>query len=104
VAINAEHVRERLTAYIYPRRPATDEQEAAFLKAVQVQAEYEERNEALSMPGGVASASNDGVSVTFRSDRVETAEYTVASICPAAYAYLFNAGLIRHTLPVARRL
>ena len=104
MAINAEHVRERLTAYIYPRRPATDEQEAAFENAVLAQVAYEERNEALSMPGGVASASNDGVSITFRSDRAETAEYTVSSICPAAYAYLFNVGLIRHTLPVARRL
>ena len=104
MAINAEHVRERLTAYIYPRRPVTDEQEVAFENAVLAQVEYEERNEALSMPGGVASASNDGVSITFRSDRSETAEYTVSSICPAAYAYLFNAGLIRHTLPVARRL
>lgn len=104
MAVNEAYVRERLSAYIYPRRPETDEQEIAFDDAVQAQVEYEERNDGLSMPAGVASASNDGVSVTFRSDRTETAEYTVASICPAAYAYLFNAGLIRHTLPVARRL
>ena len=104
MAINAEHVRERLTAYIYPRRPATDEQEAAFEKSVLAQVEYEERNDALSMPGGVASASNDGVSVSFESSRVTGGAYSIHTIAPAAYAYLYNAGLIRHTLPVARRL
>lgn len=104
MAVIAEHVRERLTAYIHPRKPETDEQRAAFELAVQAQTAYEERNEELEMPNGVSSASNNGISVTFRSDRPATAEYGLATICPAAYAYLFNAGLIRRTLPTARRL
>ena len=97
-------MRERLTAYIYPRAPATEAEQAAFEEAVEAQVKYETANEGLAMPYGVASASNDGVSVTFDSGRVSTAEYTIHTICPAAYAYLFNAGLIRHSLPVARRL
>lgn len=103
MAINAEHVRERLTAYIYPRRPTTDEQEAAFLKAVQVQAEYESAFDGEdTLPPGVSSFSIGNYSVT--AETAQSASYTQQTICPAAYAYLFNAGLIRHTLPVARRL
>lgn len=104
MAVNEDYVRERLTAYIYPRAPATEAEQGAFEEAVEAQIEYETANEGLAMPYGVASASNDGVSVTFDSGRVSTAEYTIHTICPAAYAYLFNAGLIRHSLPVARRL
>lgn len=104
MAVNEDYVRERLTAYIYPRAPATKEEQSAFDEAVDAQVEYETANEGLAMPYGVASASNDGVSVTFDSGRVSAATYTIHTICPAAYAYLFNAGLIKHSLPVARRL
>lgn len=104
MAVNEDYVRERLLAYIYPRAPATQTEQDAFDEAVDAQVEYETANEGLAMPYGVASASNDGVSVTFDSGRVSAAVYTVHTICPAAYAYLFNAGLIRHSMPVARRL
>lgn len=103
MAVNAEHVRERLTAYIYPRQPTTDEQEAAFLKAVQAQVDYESAFDGEdALPPGVSSFSIGNYSVT--AETAQSADYTQQTICPAAYAYLFNAGLIRHTLPVARRL
>lgn len=102
--VNEDYIRERLTAYIYPRAPSTREQQNAFEDAVEAQIVYEEEHETLNMPSGVSSVSNDGVSVTFDANRAASAQYTAETICPAAYAYLFNAGLIRHSLPVARRL
>lgn len=104
MAVNEDYIRERLTAYIYPRAPSTDEQEEAFDNAVEAQMEYEEGNAALNTPAGVTNMSNDGVSVSFDVSRGVTPQYSAATICPAAYAYLYNAGLIRHSLPVARRL
>lgn len=104
MAVNEDYIRERLTAYIYPRAPTDSDQEDAFEEAVEAQMAYEQEHEALNLPAGVSSVTNDGVSVTFSADRATGAQYSAATICPAAYAFLFNAGLIRHSLPTARRL
>ena len=104
MAVNSDYVRERLTAYIYPRAPSDEAQEEAFENAVNAQVEYESENETIAAPPGVAAISNDGVSVSFESSRVTGGAYSIHTIAPEAYAYLYNAGLIRHTLPVARRL
>lgn len=104
MAVNSDYVRERLIAYIYPRTPSDEAQEEAFENAVNAQVEYESENETIAAPPGVAAISNDGVSVSFESSRVTGGAYSIHTIAPSAYAYLYNAGLIRHTLPVARRL
>lgn len=104
MAVNEDYVRERLTAYIYPRAPSTAEQEEAFEEAIEAQMEYESANEAMGAASGVASIANDGVSVSFDTSRSSGGSYSLQTISPAAYAFLFNAGLIRHSLPVARRL
>ena len=41
MAVNSDYVRERLTAYIYPRAPSDEAQEEAFENAVNAQVEYE---------------------------------------------------------------
>lgn len=104
MAINEDYVRERLTAYIYPRAPSTDAQEMAFDNAVEAQMEYEEAHPQEVIPEGVASMSNDGMSVSYMEAGSRNALYTQASISPAAYAYLLNAGLIGGAIPRARRL
>ena len=104
MAVNSDYVRERLTAYIYPRAPSNDAQNEAFENAVNAQVEYESENETIAAPSGVEAISNDGVSVSFEASRVTGGAYSIHTIAPAAYAYLYNAGLIRHALPVARRL
>lgn len=103
MAVNAEYVRERLKAYIFPKAPATAAQEEAFERAVIAQYEYETANPAEAIPEGVASVSNDGVSVSYMQTG-RSAGYTQASIAPAAYAYLLNAGLLPGAIPRARRL
>lgn len=94
-------VRERLTAYIHPNKARSKAQIAAFEKAVEAQAEYEKTGEVEVFPSNVQSVSIGKYSVTMKDGQ---SEYTRASICPAAWAILFNAGLLRRTLPVARRL
>lgn len=101
---NEEYVRERLTAYISPNSPKTPEQEDAFEMAVEAQMEYERSNAAYAAPDGVAAFSNDGMSVSFDTSRGFSGSNPSRTICPDAYAYLFNAGLIGRSLPVARRL
>lgn len=104
MAVNEDYVRERLTAFISPLSPSTKAQEEAFENAVEAQAAYEKDTETLAMPNSVASVSNDDISVTFREGSGRNSAYSASNLCPAAYAYLFNAGLIKHSLPVARRL
>lgn len=88
-----ERAYELLRALIYPARAETPEQEDALDLAAQAQAEYEEL-----LPGGgeSLSESNDGVSVSVRRARVS------GGVCPAAKAYLKNAGLLRNGLPLAK--
>lgn len=103
MAVNEDYVRERLTAYIYPRKPTTAEQSEAFDNAVTAQVEYETANDSANeILGDVTSFSIGNYSESRSGAR--GADYTLTTICPAAWAYLFNAGLIKHSLPVARRL
>ena len=103
MAVNEDYVRERLTAYIYPRAPATDEQRAAFENAVGAQVAYEsESMDGEAIPGNVSSFSIGNYSVNLAD--AGNAQYTRRTISPAAYAFLFNAGLLRYELPTARRI
>lgn len=96
-----EAIRERLAAYIYPNKARTSAQQQAFESAVEAQLEYEESNPAEDLPPNVQSVSVGKYSVTAKAGQ---SEYTRSSICPAAWAFLFNAGLLKRALPVARRL
>lgn len=104
MAVNYDYVRERLNAYIYPRAPSTPDQKEAFEYAVDAQIEYETEHPQEVIPEGITSMSNDGVSVSYTESGRRSALYTQASISPAAYAYLLNAGLIGGAIPRARRL
>jgi hypothetical protein len=104
MTVNEDYVRERLTAYISPRAPTTQAEQDAFENAVVAQTDYETANSAIGAASGVASISNDGVSVSFDTSRSSGGSYSMQTISPAAYAYLYNAGLIRYSLPTARRL
>ena len=103
MSINAEDdVRERILAYILPRRPKTKEQEMALRNAVNVQMEFESTSGLANVPGNVASMTNDGVSVTFAQGKVSPT-YTSETISPVAWSILRNAGLIAYSLPTARK-
>lgn len=99
-----DSVRERLKAYIYPNVVVSgSDQEAAFEDAVAAQVAFEQRSASEDVPfGDVQSYSIGNYSVTYRS--APTGEYTRATLSPATWAILFNAGLLVHALPVARRL
>ena len=94
-----EDVRARLRAWIAPNAPEDEAQRAAFGRAAEAQAEYEAAN------GEVLAARQRGV----RSFRIGSYSETYATgsggvLCPSARAILENAGLLRHGMPVARRL
>lgn len=99
-----ESVTERLKAYIHPNVAQSEEQETAFQKAVQYQAEYEASHaDALDIAQrGVQSFSSGNYSETYFTR--QSGEYAASTLCPASYAVLFNAGLLRRDMPVARRL
>ena len=102
MAVNENYIRERLLAYILPRRPETAEQETALENAAAAQAAYEAAGGVDGIAGNVASVSNDGVSVTFK-DTANQTGYTRETMSPAAWAILRNAGLIAYALPTAKR-
>ena len=97
-----DSIEARLKAYIHPLTPQTNDQEAAFSDAVEAQIEYEASLETEGIPGNVQSFSTGGMSVTLSEGM--TGAYTRNTLCPTAWALLFNAGLIQHAMPVARRL
>ena len=98
----AEGVRQRLLAYILPRRPETTDQEYAMEKAVEAQLAFETALGFNDVPGNVSALSNDGVSVTFAQGK-SAPTYTTDTISPVAWSFLRNAGLIAYTLPTARK-
>ena len=98
----SEGVRQRLLAYILPRRPETAEQETAMTNAVEVQLAYENDHAYSDVPGNVSSYKNDGLSVTFVQGR-RAAIYSDDTLSPVAWSILRNAGLIVHDWPTARR-
>ena len=99
----SEGVRQRLLAYILPRRPETAEQETALTKAVEAQIDYESKHGFGDVPGNVSSYSNDGVSVSFAQGS-HAPYYTSDTISPVAWSYLRNAGLIAYALPTAHKV
>ena len=96
------YIEARLKAYIHPNVPQTAEQEAAFDEAVTAQLAYEADQDVASLPGSVQSLSIGSYSVTMAEPA--GGAYTQATICPAAWAILFNAGLLKRALPTAKRL
>ena len=99
---HAEGVRERLLAYIAPRKPETIMQTNAMNSATEAQVDYEVANGLLNIPGNVISVTNDGVSMAFAVGSAAPA-YTRDTICPVAWSLLRNAGLIAYNLPTAKK-
>lgn len=95
-------VRERLTAYLLPRRAETAEEQAAFERAVAVQVEYEQRAGLGDVPEGVQSFSIGDFSATLAGGG-QGAGYTLVTLSPVAWSILKNAGLIGYAWPTARR-
>ena len=93
-----EEVRARLLALIAPNRP--DDAPEAFEAAVLAQAGYEaDHGDALDAARrGVRSFSVGGYSESYGDGAARD------GLSPHARALLFNAGLLRRSLPVARRL
>lgn len=102
MAADYESVEARLKAYIAPNAPQTSEQNDAFEQAVEAQAEYESAAGG-GIPEGVQAFSIGDFSATMAGASGGSG-YTRATLSPHAWAILFNAGLIRHAMPVARRL
>lgn len=92
--------RARLLAYIAPVTPHTIDEWTAFGNAVNAQIASEAQNGPYFVSGPVKSISDDGMTVTF-TEAARGPEYTQETVCPAAWAYLRNAGLIRRDLPTA---
>ena len=100
--VDEDQVRERLLAYILPRKPETAAQNTAMDNAVDAQVAWEEESAAAGLPGGVSSIRNDGVSMTFMNSSAQSG-YSRETISPVAWAYLRNAGLIAYALPTAKK-
>ena len=96
-----EYIEERLKAYIHPNAAVTSAQKAAFEEAVDAQFAYEDAPGAAEVPGPVRSYSVGNYSVTLDESADTGAQ---GGIGPAARAILFNAGLLRRAMPVAKRL
>ena len=97
-----ERMEERLRAYIYPNVASSKAQIEAFDEAVDAQLTYESEQGGGEIPGNARSYSIGNYSVTLA--EAALGADTRATVCPAAWAILFNAGLLRRTLPVAKRL
>ena len=98
--VSIADVSQRLTAYIYPNVPETLEQVQAFSQAVTLQSAYETAQGDM-MPANVKSFKLGEYALTLTGGG---AAYTAASLCPGAWAVLFNAGLLKRGLPMARRV
>lgn len=95
-------IEARLRAYIHPNAVETAEQEEAFARAAEAQMAYEAAQGGGEIPGNAQSFSIGSFSVTLAEP--SGGAYNQATICPAAWAILFNVGLLKRDLPVARRL
>ena len=95
-------VEERLRAFIYPNVPITKAQKDAFDLAVETQIEYEENSGGENIPENVQSFSIGDYSVALREGA--TPGYARSDLAPGVWALLFNAKLLKHSMPVARRL
>ena len=95
-------IEARLRAYIHPNIPESEAQQDAFRRAVDAQAEFEAGSQSDPVPGNVKGFSIGNYSVNFENS--SGGAYSAATLCPAAYAILFNAGLLSREWPVARRI
>lgn len=96
----SDEVRARLLALIAPNAPGDDAQRDALNAAAEAQADYEQTHgDALDAARrGVVSYSVGGYSERLREGGGR--EW----LCPYARSLLENAGLLRRSMPVARRL
>ena len=95
-----QQILERLRAYIHPNCPRDEAQRQALEQAADLQLDHERQS--ADLPAGVQSMSIGSYSVTRAGS--DGAAYSRSSICPAAWAVLFTAGLLRRTLPQAQRV
>ena len=100
--VGRDSVEERLRAYMWPNRAQTEEEEEALERAIDAQLAYESGGDLANLPAGTAAFSIGNYSVTLR--EAAGAALTQNNICPAAWAILYNAGLLRRRWPVAKRL
>lgn len=101
MSAGTEYIVQRLMAYILPRQPTTEEQAQAFNAAVLAQEAYEAQFEESTLPASVTGVTIGNTTVSLDDRRFSA--YTEKTISPAAHAILLNAGLLRRTLPTARR-
>lgn len=96
-----------LKAYILPRKPETEAQNQAFENAVEYQAAmYDALSSAMGVYAGIdgiSSISNDGVSVSFSGTGASGTRTSEDQIDPVARAILFSAGLLKQSIPYARK-
>lgn len=87
----------RMLTFIFPNTPRTEEEQAAFDKAVYLQIVYEknlaERMGNADLPVGTKSFSIGKFSMSFE-DGTFSSLLTKRSICPGAYGILLHAGLL----------
>ena len=93
-----EEVRERLRARIAPNVPGDEAQALAFERAASAQAAFE------AGQGAALEAARRGVrSFSVGGYSESRGEGDGDVLCPLARALLFNAGLLRRSVPTARR-
>lgn len=87
----------RVLAFIFPNKPRTPEECAAFAQAVEIQIIHEKSILAQiggsDIPAGVKSFSIGDFSMTFE-DGAFSSPLTRKSICPTAYGLLLKSGML----------
>lgn len=93
----SEYFRDKIRGFIFPNTPRTEDEIAAFNKAVIYQYEHEAtRRQQMndnSIQQGVTSFRIGDFSMNFE-DGTNDANLTMKTICPAAYSVLLHAGLL----------
>lgn len=93
-----ELMEPRMRAFIFPNQPRTDEERAAFDKAVRFQIDHERTmiengNAAAEIPNGTKAFTIGNFHMEF-SDGLFDSRLTRKTICPSAYGVLLTAGLL----------
>lgn len=91
---------ERIDLYIYPKVAETEAEITALALAVSLQEDYETAIGGILAIGPISSASNEGVSVTYKPD----ADSFNSSISPDAREVLRRYGLLPEGFPRAVRI
>ena len=94
-AAETELMEERMRLFIFPNDPKTEEQTAAFNKAVSFQIAHEksQAEQTGDIPSGTTSFHIGDFSMTFE-DGVNGSGLTRKTICQAAYSMLLRAELL----------